>query len=562
MKKVPSQKTEYSELTEALAAIARLEEELAQKTLEADALREIGQAIGLMLDIDEMLKMVADIIVQVTGTDLCLIYLLNESKTELILRATSRPAGGIIGKIRLKVGEGITGWVAKERQHVALHKEAWRDERFKAIPDLQQDTYQSMLSVPLSGKDDLVGVINVRTDPPHNYTDTQIRLLSSIATQVGRAVESYQRLAQMEKRASQLTTLSEISKTITSEMYLDEVLQLIVAMTAESMNFRICSVMLLDSEKEELVIKATQSKSRVYIKKPNLKLGESVAGRAVTEGKPITVKDVRRAPGYRFPDIARAEGLCSLICVPLKIQKRIIGVLNCYTAKPHDFTDEEVSLVTALANHAALAIENAALKVKSAVVQEMHHRVKNSLQMIASLLRLQVRYGRVDSVEQVLNESINRILSIAAVHEMLSSESLDDVSIKKIAERILAATGQGLLPPSKTVEMNVEGPDVMLPSGKATSVALILNELIHNAVEHGFKNLDKGRINILLSENDENIEIVVLNDGEALPEEFDFRTHRNLGLQIVGNLVYEDLSGNFSISNHAGMIMAQVTFPR
>ena len=562
MNLMPSEKTDLQSIKKAKGEIARLERELAEKTLEADALRQIGQAIGSMLNIDQMLKMVADIVVHVTGTDLCLIYLLNEEKSELILRAASRPASGIIGKIRLKVGEGITGWVAKERTHVAIQKEAWLDERFKAIPQFQQDNYQSMLSVPLTGKEDLVGVINVRTNPPHDYTPTQISLLNSVAIQVGGAVENYMRLAQMEKRASHLTTLSEISKTITSEMYLDEVLQLIVAMTAESMNFKICSVMLLDPVTKELVIKATQSKSRAYIKKPNLKLGDSVAGRAVIEGKPITVKDVRRAPGYRFPDIAKAEGLCSLICVPLLLKNTIIGVLNCYTAKPHEFSDEEISLLAALANHAAIAIENATLKVKSAVIQEMHHRVKNSLQTIASLLRLQVRYGRVDSVEQVLNESINRILSIAAVHEMLSSENLDNVSIKKLAEGILTATGQGLLPGTKKVVMTVEGPDIMLPSGRATSIALILNELIQNAVEHGFKDIETGRIRIFLSIDDDDIRLIVINDGKPLPQDFDLRTHRNLGLQIVENLAHEDLAGSFSLSNCDEGIKAEVTFPK
>jgi len=550
------------ELEAARARIARLEDELAQKTLEADALRQIGQAIGSMLNIEQMLKMVSDIVVQVTGTDLCLIYLLNEEKTELVLRAASRPARGVVGKIRLKMGEGITGWVAKERRHVALQREAWRDKRFKAIPWFQQDNYQSMLSVPLQGKQDLVGVINVRTNPPHEYTETQISLLNSIALQVGGAVENYMRLAQMEKRASHLTTLSEISKTITSEMYLDEVLRLIVAMTAESMNFKICSVMLLEPESGELVIKATQSTSRAYTKKPNLKLGESVAGRAVMEGRPITVKDVRRAPGYRFPDIARAEGLCSLVCVPLRLKNRIIGVLNCYTEKPHEFTEEEISLLTALANHAAIAIENATLKVKSAIIQEMHHRVKNNLQTIASLLRLQVRYGKVRSVEQVLNDSISRILSIARVHEMLSSESLDNVSVRKLAEGILAATSQGLLPENKTVEMSIEGADIMLQPGRATSVALILNELIHNAVEHGFRELDRGRINIELGEDEDYISLAVTNDGRDLPPDFDLRTHRNLGLQIVENLVHEDLAGEFTLTSGGGIIRAEARFPK
>ena len=511
--------------------VTDLEKRIVEKNLEADALREIGQAIGSMLNIDEMLKNVADIVVKVTGTDLCLIYLLEDENKELVLRGASGSSKNVVGKVRLKVGEGITGWVAKEGTHVILPREAWRDDRFKPVPNLQQDSYQSMLSVPLRGGTDLVGVINVRTNPPHEYSKIQVSLLDSIARQVGGAVANYRQYRRMEQRASQLSALSEISRTITSDLYLEEILQLIVAMTAETMNFKICSIMLLDEDRDELVIKATQSKSRAYTKKPNVKLSESVAGRAVVEGRPITIRDVRKTPGYQYPDIAKKEGLCSLIALPLSVKKEIIGVLNCYTAAPHEFSEEEINLCTALANQAAISIQNANLMVRTAVLQEMHHRVKNSLQTIASLLRLQVRVGKFDSPKEALNQSINRIQSIAAVHELLSSENLDDVSIKRLADTILSATAKGLLPDARKVAISVQGEDFLLPSGQATYVSLILNELIQNAVEHGLKGTLGHELTVSVSQDEDNITLDVINDGEPLPDDFDIKQRRNLGLQ-------------------------------
>lgn len=551
------------DLIEKLEARANtLEAQLQDKQLESSALRQIGQAMGMLFDIDEMLKKVAEIIVRVTGTDLCLIFLLDQAKTNLVLRASSGPSSGITGKIKLKVGEGVTGWVAKERRLVALDREAWLDARFKPVPEFQQDTYQSMLSLPLPGKEDLVGVINVSTDPPHEYTATQISLLSSIAEQVGGAVENFLQYQKVEKQASHLTTLSQISHTVTSDLYLEEVLNLIVAMTAESMNFRICTLMLLDEQKQELIIKASQTKSENYLKKPNIKFGESVAGRAVAEGKPISVLDVRKTSQYRYPDVAKREGLCSLISVPLKLKGKTIGVLNGYTAKPHVFTDEEIGLLSALGSHAAMAIENAKLKVRSAVIQEMHHRVKNSLQTIASLLRLQIRYGKFDSVEQVLNECINRILAIASVHELLSGDNLDIVNVKKVATGIMGATTGSLVPPDKSLETVIEGKDIMLPARKATSVALILNELVQNAIEHGFRVANRGKIVLSLSEYRGKVRMAVSNDGEPLPREFDLHSHQNLGLQIVETLVRDDLTGDFTLTNQRGYIKALVTFPK
>jgi len=541
--------------------VADLERRITEKNLEADALREVGQAIGSMLNIDEMLKRVAQIVAKVTGTDLCLIYLLDESGKELVLRGASGLTKDVIGKVRMKVGEGVTGWVAQQQTPVALSREAWRDERFKPVPNLVQDSYHSMLSVPLRGRRSIVGVINVRTNPPHDYTQVQISLLDSVARQVGGAVENFNEYRKMEQRASQLSTLSEISRTITSDLYLEEILQLIVAMTAESMNFRICSIMLLDDDKKELVIKATQSKSRAYTKKPNVKLTESVAGRAVMEGKPITIRDVRKTPGYQYPDIAKQEGLCSLVALPLMVKKEIIGVLNCYTAVPREFSEDDIQLLTALANQAAMSIQNAKLMVRTAVLQEMHHRVKNSLQTIASLLRLQARSGKFDSPQEALAQSIARIQSIAAVHELLSSENLDDVSIKRLADMILSATAKSLLPDARRVTISIKGEDFLLPSGQATYVALILNELVQNAVEHGLA--DSGtELTVEVGQDEDNIIVEVVNDGTPLPQDFDMRQHRHLGLRIVESLVRDNLLGNFAITSEASKTRAALKFPR
>ena len=545
--------------TDSAGRIDDLERRLQEKSAEAEALKRIGQAIGLMLDMPRMLQMVAEIVQQVTGTDVCLIYFLNDSKTELVLRAASSMARGVVGKVRMKVGEGVTGWVAETRERVALDSNAFRDSRFKLVPELQQDGFHSLLSVPLIGREDLLGVINVRTDKAHKYTASQIELLESIAGQVAGAIENSAQFQLMQRRASQLTTLSEISRTISSSLYLEEILQFIVAVTAESMNLSICSVMLLDDEKKELIIKATTSQSRAYIKKPNLRLGESLAGRAVAEAKPVSVLDVKRASSYRYPDIAKAEGLCSLVCVPMVIKGRIIGVLNCYTSRPHHFTDEEVSLLSALASHAAIAIENSQLHVRSAILQEMHHRVKNNLQTVASLLRLQMRYDKQVTVETALSESINRIQAIAAVHDMLSREDLATVSVRKLAETILAAQCSSSLPVGHAVQAQVEGPDILLASHHATSVALVLSELIQNALEHGIQDA-AGTIRVLIELMEDDVRIAVENSGRPLPETCDL-TKRNLGLQIVENLVHEELAGAFELTG-GEVTRAAMTFPR
>ena len=552
-----------SELTAAAAKIEKMERAHDDRNAEGEALKRIGEAMGSLFDLEEMLKAVAGVAVQVTGTDSSQVYLFNDAHDTLVLRAVTDGSGEVIGKLRLKIGEGITGWVAQHKEAVALGHDAHQDSRFKFVPELSEDKYKSMLSVPLIYRGEVLGVINVRTVGDHQYTKTQVRLLQSIASQISGAVENSRQYRKLEKRASQLSTLSEVSKTITSDLYLEEILQLIVAATADSMSFKICSLMLLDEDKQELVVKATQSKSKDYAKKASVKIGESVAGMALAEGRTITVYDLKHSPEYATPDLARREGVSSLAAIPLLVKNKKIGVLNCYTEKPHRFTDDEISVLSALGNHAAIAIEHAKLMVKSAIIQEMHHRVKNNLQQVASLLRLQMHYVGQRSVEQVLTESLNRILAIASVHELLAREDLDIISVKKVAEQIIHATQQGILAPNKHILMKIEGVDILLPSAQATSVALILNELVQNAVEHGFgEGMDDGDIRISLAEDDKTVSLEVSNDGTPLPESFDIRKTDSLGLQIVESLVRGDLQGRFTLTNEGDRTVSSVVFAK
>ena len=170
--------------------------------------------------------------------------------------------------------------------------------------------------------------------------------------------------------AKQLEAILKVSRTITSNLYLEDILKLIVTVTAEITNSKICSLMLLDERTKELVLKATQSMSEVYNKKPHLKVGEGIAGKVALENRPRAVYELSVEPEYKYKDIAKKEGLKSLLSVPLAVKGRVIGVLNNYTSYPHKFTKNEINILTTVANQAAIVIENAELMVKTKVVQE------------------------------------------------------------------------------------------------------------------------------------------------------------------------------------------------
>lgn len=174
-----------------------------------------------------------------------------------------------------------------------------------------------------------------------------------------------------------VTLLYEVSRAIVSRRYLDEILALVVGLTADLTGSKICSVMLLDDNRKELVIKATQSLSKAYRSKPPLKVGESISGAAVERKQPVTVLDVREEKGYRHPEMAKKESLISMAAVPMMIQDRVIGVLNCYTSVEHVFTEDEIRLLTGVANQAAIAIDNTRLvSEKIEAVEKLETRKK------------------------------------------------------------------------------------------------------------------------------------------------------------------------------------------
>jgi GAF domain-containing protein len=162
-----------------------------------------------------------------------------------------------------------------------------------------------------------------------------------------------------------------ISRSLVSKRYLQEILQLIVTMTAEVMNSKICSIMLLDEEKGELKIAASQSLSPEYLNKPNVKVGSSISGRAVTERQPIAVADVSQDPSYGFPAMAQKEGITSMMSVPMFIDDRVIGVINTYLTHRHEFTLDEIKTLQAVANQAAVAIENTKLREENIAAKQM-----------------------------------------------------------------------------------------------------------------------------------------------------------------------------------------------
>jgi two-component system, sensor histidine kinase PdtaS len=450
-------------------------------------------AVNSSLDLQEVLDLVADGVSDALSTDACFVYLYDERADELILRAThGSRVEELTRRPRMRPGEGITGAAAAERAPVMIPSKAHLDPRFKLFPNLPEDEYESILAVPILARDKLEGALNVRTREPRAFTEAEIDLLVAIASQVAQTIEHAKLYEAAQRRVHELEALARISEAVSESLYLEESLEAIVKTTVDSLD---------------------------------------------ATGAALVLDDGR---------IAWPEGRAGAYAVrtPLRWKGRQIGELVCDRDTP--FGDEDRSLLQAIAHHAAVALEHGRMALRGVLAQEIHHRVKNNLQTVASLLRLQARAEGVDP-RKALGDSVNRILAIAAVHEVLTEHREDAVDLAELLERLRAMLVQGLVS-GKSVAARLEG--VELAGHRATAVALVFSELLGNALEHG-----GGEVSIELSRRDGDVVLAIADDGAGLNGAID-----GTGLSIVRALVRDELGGTLSLGDEEG-VRAEVVFP-
>jgi signal transduction protein with GAF and PtsI domain len=521
------------------------------------ALREIAHALSTTGDLDSSLDLIARKTTEVMHVDSCTIYLLDPDGLRLRLRASTGLARRALGRATLKVGEGMTGY-AVQRNEPVYAQDAQHDPHFKLIDEAEEGVFQSLLAVPLLLESTPIGALNVQTIQPHTFTAEEIAVVALIGELAAGALVKVQLLDKQKRQIDEMRALAQVSEVVTSPQYLDDILDVVTEMAAQTMNAAVCSIFLLDETETHLELRSAQRTTAVYQHRPPLPISQGVIGLVARTGQPVYVADVRTDPRYLGQEMARREGLVSLLAVPLSVRDRVIGVMNCYTAVPHPFSEEQQALFLTLANQTALAIENARLVTNTAVIREMHHRIKNNLQTVAMLMQMQIPDADRLYTRQVLETNIHRIHTISAVHEVLSERGFRLVDVKNVLERVAQMTAETMIAPDQNIHLHVHGEALSLPSRAATSLALVVNELVQNALEHAFKGRQQGRVEISLGRSPDELIILVQDDGVGLPAELP----ASLGLEIVETLVNEDLHGRIKFNRLLQGTEISIRIPR
>lgn len=335
-----------------------LVQELEARTKENILLNEVISTVGSTLKLDEVLNHVVDTMTRATSCHAAFMYLYDQEKEQLVLASTSASYQHSIGKISMALGEGIAGWVGLTHQPAIIREGALNDPRFRPYPELEEEKFQSLMSVPILSKErHLIGVITVHTVAPYEFTEQHQTFAMNTAALVAGAIENARLYENTQRKLNILTSLSMLSQTITSGLYLDDMLRSLSTLAAQIMEADLCVIMLMDQARGRLSVRA--SSPQINERALNFQHVE-MDHQAWEKLRTSSAQEINRHARERLNPLKDSH-YKALISAPLVSGTEQLGLLNCYSSQARRYTAEDQTLLTTIANQVAVAIKNSHL---------------------------------------------------------------------------------------------------------------------------------------------------------------------------------------------------------
>lgn len=479
-----------------------MSEELAQLQARFDRLNllhQVSEIIHSTLDPQQALQLVLSQAVQITRASSGSVALVSPGGFLEIEAAHGLPSEA--ARLRLGVGEGITGWVARSGKPARVG-DVRRDPRYVPL----RPNVCSELAVPLEVEGQVRGVLNVDSDREEAFSQSDQELLEALAIQAARVIKNTWLYAQLRQKARLFETLISVGHTINSTLNLDDALRVITREACQLMEARMGSLLLLDPTRQWLDLRAYFGAGAAYVNKPRLSVEESLVGVVVRRRKPVQDANVQMSHRYTNVEVARQEGLVSLLSVPLLFGGQAIGALNVYKGEPYNFSNEEIRILSAFAELSALAIEkarlyervvdleellrqNEKLSALGLLAAEVAHEIRNPLTVLKMLYHsLDLRYPADDPRArdaELMGEKLNHLNRI--VERILDFARRTEPQLARVDVNQLISD-LGLLTRHKLKQQNVElirrlAADLPAITGDPTQIEQAFLNLTLNAVE-------------------------------------------------------------------------------
>jgi two-component sensor histidine kinase/putative methionine-R-sulfoxide reductase with GAF domain len=522
----------------------------------------VEQVMDERRELGETLESTAQKVAEELGVDLCSIFFYDELQRILTLRATNgpRPLGGMHYVLRL--GEGYSGWVA-DKGRPLLMPDTLVEAAFAAESRVYGPEYRGLMALPIiffGNVERLIGVISVQTVEPREFTGEEINFLEVVAgiiainNENGRLYE--QTDEQLRRKVHELATIHRVTGIIASTLDLDRVLQIITTQAVQLSGAERSCIFELDPARKHLDVLAHYGLHGADVSGIHVEVGQCCAGRAVETGLPTRAIDCLYSDEKCFlrQDPMVSSDIHSVLCVPLQVKRKVLGCICIYSSHRHLLSPEQMQLVVTFANEAAIAIDNArlyeetrrGLELKSVLLRELHHRVKNNLATVAGILSLQRRRTKSPEVRYILAESVNRVQGLAATHDLLSHEDVSEARVDEIARKIVGVANANMRPPETHIIFEVEPCDIVIPSRAVAILALVLNEIVSNAMKHGMKGMSEGKVSIRGYEERGQVVVEVYDTGKGPSGPLEEESSEGLGLSLIRNMI-GDLRGQFTL---------------
>jgi signal transduction histidine kinase len=480
-----------------------MNDELAELKTRYERLRllyQVANVIHSTLEPQEVLHLILNEAVRLMRASSGSCVLVNPTTGFLEIHAAiGLPAGA--AEFKLRVGEGLTGWVALTGKPARVG-EVGSDPRYVML----RPGVHSELAVPLEVAGEVRGVLNVDSDRSDAFSVEDQKLLEELAVQASKVIRNTWLYEQLRLKVRLFESLASVSQTINSTLSLDDALQVVTREACVLMRAKMCSLMLLDETRQWLELRASFGAGEGYIRKPRLNTEDSLLGIVVRRKKPMQVENVQTSSRYQHLEVARREGLVALLSVPLIFAGQAIGALSIYFGEPYSFSNEEIRILSALAELSAIAIEKARLYERIVDVEEqlrrneklsalgllaaeVAHEIRNPLTVMKMLYHsLDLRFPENDPraqdariIEEKINH-LNRIVDQVLDFARTTEPRMAPVNLNELIDEL------SLLVRHKLKNQNVQlvrelAPDLPEVMGEATQLEQAFLNLILNAAE-------------------------------------------------------------------------------